>query len=69
MSLEVLQMFELDGEGSLEGPLERGAERGKPLAMLFGPGAFSGGEDMAVIAEDARDPVHGGGTVAMIGGA
>lgn len=60
LSLEVLEVFDLDGQGGLEGSFEGDSELVEPLAVFFGPGGFTLGEDEAVVAEYSGNTVFGG---------
>jgi hypothetical protein len=43
------------------------AQLTKPSTALLGPGALALRKDMTVVAQDTREPVHGGRAVRMIG--
>jgi hypothetical protein len=69
LSFKILEVFELDSQSSLKGTDKALAQTGKPLTVLFGPGRLALFEDVAMVAEDARDAMHGCGAVGVIGGA
>ena len=60
-------MLELGRQGRGQRSCEGLAQLAEPAAVLLGPGALAFGEDVAVVAEDARDAVHGGRAVGVIG--
>ena len=66
LGLKVLEVLKLDSQDGLERALQTRAQGGKPVTVLLGPGALALAEDMTVVAEDAGDPVLGGGGVAMV---
>jgi hypothetical protein len=68
LRLEILKMFEFDGQSGLERTFEGAAELGQPESVLLGPGGLALGEDKAMVAENAGDPMFGGGAVDLIAG-
>lgn len=68
LSFEILEMIELNAQSLLERPSESTALRGEPETMFVGPCGLARGEDHAMIAQDAGDPVHGSRNVGVIGG-
>jgi hypothetical protein len=66
LGLQILKMFQLDSQGGSKRSFERLPEMREPQTMFFCPGGFAFGKDMAVITEDAGDPVHCGSDVDVI---
>jgi hypothetical protein len=62
------EMLEFDSDGCLQWSGECCGQRGEPKAVLIGPSGRAFSKDHAMIARDARDPMHGCGNVGVKGG-
>ena len=69
LRFEVLEMFEFDGQCSLERAFEGAAELGEPQSVLLGPGGLGLGEDVTMVAQYAGDTMFGASAVDPIAGA